>query len=146
MKRSRGGRRILRERLEDLRQCLAFQALPPHVPDDADHRVPRAVGIPQSQLEPSADGIVPRPRPPGHRIVDDRDPRSVGPIRARKETAAEQRRSEGSEEIRADLVSREAQAIGDRAVVAFDGEDVLPGVTPMNRSPVMPALSTPGTA
>src|SRR4030095_3328895 len=63
-----------------------------------------------------------------HRIVDDRDPRGLGPILDRKETAAEQRRSESSEEIWADLVSCEPQALGNRSVGPFDNEDVFPGV------------------
>ena len=83
---------------------------------------------PAGPTEPSAYWIVPRPRAPSHRIVDDRDPRSLGPIPDRKETAAEQRRSEGSEEIRADLVSCKPQALGNRSVVPFDSEDVFPGV------------------
>ena len=95
MKRSTLRGRILRERHEHLRDRFALQPLPPHVGHHAHDRVPRAVGIPRAQLEPSAHWIVPRPRAPSHRIVDDRDRRSIGPIPDRKEAAAEQRRSEG---------------------------------------------------
>ncbi len=130
MKRStfRGGR-ILRERHEHLRERFALQSLPPHVADHAHHGVPRAVGIPRAQLEPSAYRVLPRPRAPSQRVVDDRDPRSLGPIRDRKEAAAEQRRSERSEEIRADFVSCKQQALGNRSGVPFDSQGLFPGVT-----------------
>lgn len=72
---------------------------------------------------------MPGPRAPSHHIVDDRDPRSLGPIPDRKETAAEQRRSEGSEEVRADLVYCEPEALGHRSVVPFHSEDLFPGVS-----------------
>ena len=51
------GGRILRERHEDLRERFALQPLPPHVADHAHHGVPRAVGIPRAQREPSAHWI-----------------------------------------------------------------------------------------
>ena len=86
------------------------------------------VGIPRAQLESPAHWIAPGPRAASHRIVDDRDPRSIGPIPDRKEAASEQRRSEGFEEIRADLVSSEPQALGNRSVVPFGSEDLFPGV------------------
>ena len=54
--------------------------------------------------------------------------RSLGPIPNRKDAAAEQRRSEGPEEIRADLVSCEQQALGNRSGVPFDSQGLFPGV------------------
>ena len=50
---------ILRERHEHLRERVALQPLPPHVGDHAHHCVPRAVGIPRAQREPSAHGSCP---------------------------------------------------------------------------------------
>src|SRR5919109_1859324 len=99
--------RILRERLEHLRDRFALEALSPHVADHAYDRVPRAVGIPRTQLKSSAHWIAPGPRAASHRIVDDRNRRSIRPVSDRKEAASEQRRPKGFEEIRADLVSSE---------------------------------------
>ena len=79
-------------------------------------------------FESSTNRIAQRPRAASHRIADDRNARSIGPIPDRKEAASEQRRSEGSEETCADLVSCQPQALGDRSVVAFDSEDEFPGV------------------
>ena len=71
---------------------------------------------------------MPRPRAPSHRIVDDRDRRSIGPIPDRKETTSEQRRTDGFEEIGAHLVCSEPQALRNRSVVPFNSEDLFPGV------------------
>ena len=99
MRRSALPGRTLRERHEHLRDRFALQPLPPHVAHDADDCEPGMVGIPRAQLEPFAHWIVPWPRAPSHRIVDDRHRRSIGPIRDRKEAASEQRRPDGFEEI-----------------------------------------------
>ena len=80
-------------------------------------------------LNRSAQRVAAGPRAASHRLVDDRDPRGLGPIADRKETAAEQRGPDGLEEIRADLVSCEPQALSNRSGVAFDSEDLFPGVT-----------------
>ena len=121
--------RILRQRLEHLRDRFALQSLPPHVAHDADDCEPRAVGIPRAQLEPFAHRIAPGPRAASHRIVDDRHRRSIRPIPDRKEAASEQRRPEGLEEFRADLVSSEPQALGHRSVVPFGSDDLFPVAT-----------------
>ena len=44
-----------------------------------------------------------------HRLVDDRNPRSIGPVPERKVAASEQRRAEGCEKIRTDLVHPETR-------------------------------------
>ena len=69
-----------------------------------------------------------RPRAASHGIVDDRDRRSIPPIPRRKEAASQQRRPDGFEEIRADLVSYELQALGHRCVISFDRDDLFPTV------------------
>lgn len=92
-------RRILRERLEDLRDRFALQPLAPHVRHDAHDREPRTVGTPRAQLESSGHGIAPWPRPPSRRIVDHCDRRSIRSIPDRKEATAEQRRPKSPEEV-----------------------------------------------
>src|SRR5439155_17756158 len=47
----------------------------------------------------------------------------------RKEAASEQRRAEGFEETRADLVPSEPEVLGNCSVVPFDREDLFPVVT-----------------
>src|SRR5262249_15630650 len=87
--------------------------------------VPLTVGIRRAKFESSSDWIPSGPRPASHGIVDDRNPRSIGPIPDRKDTASEQRRPEGFEEIRADLVSSQRQTLGNRSVVPFDSEELF---------------------
>src|SRR5262249_49793249 len=107
---------------------LALQTLPPHVAHDAHDRVPRAIGIARAQLESPAHGIGPGPRPPCHRLVDDRDRWGPRTVHDRKDAAAEQRRPDGFEEIRADLITSQSHPFGHRSIVPFGGDDLIPAV------------------
>jgi len=63
-----------------------------------------------------------------HGLVDNRNPRSIGPISDRENTASEQRRPDGLEEIRVDLVSSEPEALGNGSVVSFGSEELFPRI------------------
>jgi hypothetical protein len=96
--------RILRQRLEHLRDRFVLHSLAPHVAHDTHPRETT-----RADFEFPAYWIVPRPQMPGHRLIEDRHPRSLRPIRGRKEASAKQKSPGGLEESSANLVSSEAQ-------------------------------------
>jgi hypothetical protein len=103
--------------------------LPPHVAHHSYDGEPRAVGIPRAKLKSSTHRIAPGPQAANHRLVDYRNARSIRPVPDGKEAAAEQGRAKGFEEIRADLVSPELHALGNRSVVPLGREDLFSIVT-----------------
>ena len=115
--------RILRQRLEHLRDGFGLQPLPAHVAHHSNDGKPRAVGLPRAKLDSPADRIAVGPQAASHRIVDDRDARSIGPVLDGKEAPSEQGSPERGKEPVADLVYAKPQAPGGDSGVPFGGDD-----------------------
>src|SRR5215510_2679564 len=72
--------RILRERLEHLRDGGVLESLAAHIPHHANDCKPRPAGVCGAELESPAEWVAAWPQAAGHHIIDDRYARRIRSI------------------------------------------------------------------
>src|SRR3954463_2286170 len=97
--------RILRERLEHLRNGFSFGTLPAHVADDPDDGKPGTGGGAHAGAKTAAGRVGRRPETAHHRLINYRDLGLTTAVAEGEETPPHERRANGAEKAVADLVA-----------------------------------------